>query len=123
MCSLLIEMINLVLDLEVVGVVLDVVVVCEMIKVFNLDVLMLDFYMLKMDGMVFFDCLMCLCFMFVVMVFFYIEVGLEIILKVFELGVVDFIGKLCVDGVKYMEEYVDELIEKICVVKGVCLCY
>lgn len=37
--------------IDVVGVVLNLFVVCEMIKVFNLDVLMFDIEMLCMDGL------------------------------------------------------------------------
>lgn len=118
MRSLLTEMINSAPDLEVVGAAPDAAVAREMIKALNPDVLTLDFHMPKMDGMAFLDRLMRLRPMPVVMVSSYTEAGSEITLKALELGAVDFIGKPRADGAKYMEEYADELIEKIRAAKG-----
>lgn len=90
----MIEIINSYSDMEMVAIVFDLLVVCDLIKKFNFDVLMLDVEMLWMDGLDFFEKLMCLCLMFVVMVFFLIGKGLEVMLCVLELGAIDFVIKL-----------------------------
>lgn len=118
MRGLLAEMINAAPDLEVVGAAPDAVVAREMIKALNPDVLTLDFHMPKMDGMEFLDRLMRLRPMPVVMVSSFTEAGSETTLKALELGAVDFIGKPRADGAKRMEDYAEELIEKIRAAKG-----
>ena len=118
MRGLLTEMIDAAPDLEVVGAAPDAVVAREMIKALNPDVLTLDFHMPKMDGMEFLDRLMRLRPMPVVMVSSFTEAGSETTLKALELGAVDFIGKPRADGAKRMEDYAEELIEKIRAAKG-----
>src|SRR5512145_276418 len=113
MRSVLAEMINATPDLEVVGMAPDAVVAREMIKALNPDVLTLDFNMPKMDGVEFLDRLMRLRPMPVVMVSSFTEAGSETTLKALELGAVDFIGKPRADGSKRMEDYAEELTEKI----------
>lgn len=113
MRGLLTEMINSAPDLEVVGAAPDAVVAREMIKALNPDVLTLDVHMPKMGGIEFLDRLMRLRPMPVVMVSSFTEAGSETTLKALELGAVDFIGKPRADGGKGMEDYAEELSEKI----------
>jgi two-component system chemotaxis response regulator CheB len=118
MRGLLSEMINSAPDMEVVGAAQDASVAREMIKALNPDVLTLDVQMPKMDGLEFLDRLMRLRPMPVVMVSAYTEAGSETTLKALELGAIDFIGKPRADGVKTMEDYAEELVEKLRAAKG-----
>jgi two-component system chemotaxis response regulator CheB len=118
MRGLLTEMINSAPDVEVVGAAPDAVIAREMIKALNPDVLTLDVHMPKMDGLEFLDRLMRLRPMPVVMVSSFTSAGSETTLKALELGAVDFIGKPRADGAKRIEEYAEELIEKIRAAKG-----
>lgn len=118
MRGLLTEMINLAPDVEVVGAAPDAAVAREMIKSLNPDVLTLDVHMPKMDGLEFLDRLMRLRPMPVVMVSSFTEMGSETTLKALELGAVDFIGKPRADGARRMEDYAEELVEKIRAAKG-----
>lgn len=113
MRSLLTEMINSAPDVEVVGAAPDAVIAREMIKTLNPDVLTLDVHMPKMDGLEFLDRLMRLRPMPVVMVSSSTAVGSDTTLKALELGAVDFIGKPRADGARRMEDYAEELLEKI----------
>jgi len=113
MRALLTEMINAIPDLEVVGAAPDAQSARDMIKTLNPDVLTLDVHMPKMDGLEFLDRLMRLRPMPVVMVSSFTEAGSETTLKALELGAVDFIGKPRADGPKRMEEYAEELGDKI----------
>lgn len=118
MRGLLSEMINTAPDMEVVGVAPDASVAREMIKALNPDVLTLDVQMPKMDGLEFLDRLMRLRPMPVVMVSAYTEAGSDTTLKALELGAIDFIGKPRADGIKTMDDYAEELIEKLRAAKG-----
>lgn len=118
MRGLLTEMINSAPDMEVVGAAPDAPAAREMIKVLNPDVLTLDVQMPKMDGLEFLERLMRLRPMPVVMVSAYTEAGSETTLKALELGAVDFIGKPRADGVKTMEDYAEDLIEKLRAARG-----
>lgn len=80
-----------------VGIVFDVYVVKEMVKKFNLDVIMLDIEMFKVDGFMFLDCFMKVKFILVVMILMLIEKGVDVIMLVLELGVIDFIFKFKID--------------------------
>lgn len=113
MRALLTEMINAFPDLEVVGAAPDAQSARDMIKMFNPDVLTLDVHMPKMDGLEFLDRLMRLRPMPVVMVSSFTEAGSDTTLKALELGAVDFIGKPRADGPKRMDEYAEELGDKI----------
>lgn len=118
MRGLLSEMINSASDMEVVGTASDAVIAREMIKALNPDVLTLDVHMPKMDGLEFLDRLMRLRPMPVVMVSSFTEAGSETTLKALELGALDFIGKPRADSAKRMEEYAEELVDKIRAAKG-----
>ena len=113
MRGLLTEIINSAPDVEVVGAAPDAVIAREMIKALNPDVLTLDVHMPKMDGLEFLDRLMRLRPMPVVMVSSFTEAGSETTLKALELGAVDFIGKPRADSGRRIEDYAEELIEKI----------
>ena len=118
MRGLLTEMINSAPDMEVVGAAPDAPAAREMIKALNPDVLTLDVQMPKMDGLEFLDRLMRLRPMPVVMVSAYTEAGSETTLKALELGAIDFIGKPRADGHKTMEDYAEELVEKLRAARG-----
>ncbi|MEN9480283.1 MAG: hypothetical protein RLZZ298_1678 [Pseudomonadota bacterium] len=118
MRSLLTEMISTAADMEVVGSAPDAVVAREMIKSLNPDVLTLDVQMPKMDGLEFLERLMRLRPMPVVMVSAYTQTGSDTTLKALELGAFDFIGKPRADGLKSMEEYAEELVDKLRAAKG-----
>lgn len=118
MRGILTEMINSAPDMEVVGAAPDAVVAREMIKSLNPDVLTLDVQMPKMDGLEFLERLMRLRPMPVVMVSAYTQTGSDTTLKALELGAFDFIGKPRADAPKSMEEYADELVEKLRAAKG-----
>lgn len=118
MRGLLSEMINSSPDLQVVGAAPDAPSARELIKSLNPDVLTLDVHMPKMDGLEFLERLMRLRPMPVVMVSSYTEAGSETTLRALELGAVDFIGKPRAGSGNAMEEYAEELVEKIRAAKG-----
>lgn len=118
MRGLLTEMISQASDMDVVGAAPDAQIAREMIKALSPDVLTLDVQMPKMDGLEFLDRLMRLRPMPVVMVSAYTQAGSDITLKALELGAFDFIGKPRADGVQTMEDYANELVEKLRAAKG-----
>lgn len=118
MRGLLSQMINLAPDMEVVGAAPDAPSAREMIKALNPDVLTLDVQMPKMDGLEFLERLMRLRPMPVVMVSSFTEAGSDTTLRALELGAIDFIGKPRADGGRSVENYAEELVEKIRAAKG-----
>ena len=118
MRGLLSEMINAAPDMQVVGAAPDAQTAREMIKQLNPDVLTLDVHMPKMDGLEFLERLMRLRPMPVVMVSSFTANGSETTLRALELGAVDFIGKPRADSPNSMEQYAEELVEKIRAAKG-----
>lgn len=113
MRGMLSEMINSSPDIEVVGAAPDAPAAREMIKALNPDVLTLDVHMPKMDGLEFLEHLMRLRPMPVVMVSSFTEAGSETTLRALEIGAVDFIGKPRAMNENSLEEYAEELIDKI----------
>ena len=111
--SVLTEIINNEPDMEVVGTAPDPLVAREKIKALNPDVLTLDVEMPKMDGLVFLERLMRLRPMPVVMVSSLTEKSSTITLSALELGAFDFVTKPKIDIRNGMEEYAQELTEKL----------
>lgn len=118
MRKLLTEFINCQPDMEVVGAAPDAPNAREMIKSLNPDVLTLDVAMPKMDGLEFLERLMRLRPMPVVMVSSYTEMGSDTTLKALELGAVEFIGKPRMEPGQSLDDYADELGDKIRAAKG-----
>lgn len=113
MRKLLTEIINGAPDLEVLGAAPDPLAARAMIGALNPDVLTLDVEMPKMDGLEFLARLMRLRPMPVVMVSTLTDKGSEATLRALELGAIDFVGKPKLDIVRGMQDYADEIAEKI----------
>jgi two-component system chemotaxis response regulator CheB len=111
--SLLTEIINKQPDMEVVGTAPDPLVAREKIKSLNPDVLTLDVEMPKMDGLAFLEKLMRLRPMPVVMVSSLTERSSSITLHALELGAFDFVTKPKLDICNGLQEYAEELTDKI----------
>ncbi len=111
--TLLTEIINKQPDMQVVGTAPDPHVAREKIKALNPDVLTLDVEMPKMDGIAFLERLMRLRPMPVVMVSSLTEKSSSITLHALELGAFDFITKPKLDIRNGLQEYAEELIEKL----------
>ncbi len=118
MRKLLTEIINAAPDLEVVGAAPDAATAREMIKVLNPDVLTLDVQMPHMDGLEFLERLMRLRPTPVVMVSAFTRAGSETTLRALELGALDFIAKPRAETAQRLEEYGNELADKIRAAKG-----
>jgi two-component system, chemotaxis family, protein-glutamate methylesterase/glutaminase len=99
--------------IEVVGAAADPLIARDKIKQLNPDVLTLDVEMPNMDGISFLGNLMRLRPMPVVMVSTLTEDGAEITLDALELGAIDFITKPKIDFSNSIQEYAEELIEKV----------
>lgn len=111
--SVLKEIINGQPDMEVVGAAPDPIVAREMIKELNPDVLTLDVEMPKMDGLDFLGKLMRLRPMPVVMVSTLTEKDSDVTLRALELGAIDFTTKPKIDVVRGMNDYADDIADKI----------
>jgi len=111
--QLLTDIINSKADMRVVGAAPDPIVAREMIKARNPDVLTLDIEMPKMDGLDFLEKLMRLRPTPVVMISSLTDRGSEITLRALELGAVDFITKPKIDISRGLQQYTDDIAEKI----------
>ena len=111
--SILREIINSYPDMETVGAASNPYQAREMIKQLNPDVLTLDVEMPGMDGLTFLEKVMRLRPMPVLMISSLTERGSDAALRSLELGAVDFIAKPKVGIVDGMQEYADEIAEKI----------
>ena len=111
--SLLTEMLGSAPDIEVAGVAADAHAAREKIKRLNPDVLTLDVEMPRMDGITFLRNLMRLRPMPVVMVSSLTERGADVTLDALTLGAVDYLPKPKIDLAATLQDYRDELIEKI----------
>jgi two-component system chemotaxis response regulator CheB len=100
-------------SIEVVGVAGDAHVAREKIKALNPDVLTLDVEMPKMDGITFLRNLMRLRPMPVVMVSSLTERGADVTLDALAIGAVDYLSKPKIDLAATLEDYGQDLIEKI----------
>ena len=111
--SLLSEMLGSAPGIEVVGVAADAHAAREKIKRLNPDVLTLDVEMPKMDGVTFLRNLMRLRPMPVVMVSSLTERGADVTLDALSLGAVDYLPKPKIDLAATLQDYRNELVEKI----------
>lgn len=100
-------------DLQVVGVAPYPLVAREMIKALNPDVITLDVEMPSMDGLEFLEKLMLLRPMPVVMISTLTEKGSDITFRALELDAVDFVSKPKLDISRSLQEYSDEIADKI----------
>jgi len=111
--KLLTEIINSQPDMQAVGAAPDPLVAREMIRELNPDVLTLDVEMPKMDGLDFLERLMRLRPMPVVMVSTLTDKGSEATLRALELGAVDYVSKPKIDIAHGIQEYAEEIADKI----------
>lgn len=111
--KLLTEILNSDRDIEVVDTAADPYIAREKIKKLNPDVLTLDVEMPKMDGITFLRNLMRLRPMPVIMVSTLTEKGANVTLQALELGAIDYVSKPRADVSHAMQEYAEELIEKV----------
>ncbi len=100
-------------DIEVVGTAADPYIARNKIKQLNPDVLTLDVEMPRMDGLAFLANLMRLRPMPVVMVSALTEAGADVTLQALEYGAVDYIFKPKLDVADTLQNYADQIIEKI----------
>lgn len=113
MRALLTEIIDGAPDLEVVGAAPDPIAAREMIKALNPDVLTLDIEMPRMNGLEFLDRLMRLRPMPVIMISVLTRAGSEAALRALELGAVDFVAKPTAESVSMLEDYAEDIRDKI----------
>ncbi len=99
--------------IEVVGTASDPLIAREKIKQLAPDVLTLDIEMPKMDGITFLKNLMRLRPMPVIMISTLTEAGADVTLDALEIGAIDFIPKPKVDVAERIQEYADDIINKI----------
>lgn len=111
--QMLSEMLNAAVGIEVVGTASDPIIARERIKALDPDVLTLDVEMPRMDGLTFLRNLMRLRPMPVVMVSSLTESGAQVTLDALELGAVDFVTKPKIDLSHTLQDYADELVEKV----------
>ncbi len=115
--KMLTEIINSQADMEVIGTAPDPLIAREMIREMNPDVLTLDVEMPKMDGLDFLEKLMRLRPMPVLMISTLTDKGSEITFRALELGAVDFIAKPKIDLVSGLQEYSDQIANKLRIAK------
>ena len=111
--QLLTEILNQAPGIEVVGTASDPYVAREKIKKLNPDVLTLDVEMPRMDGITFLGNLMRLRPMPVVMVSSLTEQGADVTLRALENGAVDYVSKPKLDVAHGLQEYSEEIVEKV----------
>ncbi|GJL75911.1 MAG TPA: chemotaxis response regulator protein-glutamate methylesterase [Nitrosomonas nitrosa] len=115
--KILTEIINSQADMEVIGTAPDPLIAREMIREMNPDVLTLDVEMPKMDGLDFLEKLMRLRPMPVLMISTLTERGSEVTFRALELGAVDFLAKPKIDIASGLQEYTDQIANKLRVAK------
>lgn len=100
-------------DIEVCCEVCDGIEVIEKVKIEKLDVIIFDIEMFRMNGFDVFKFIMSKYFILVIMVSVFMQEGVEVMIKVFEYGVIDFIFKLLLLILINMCEFRDEIIVKV----------
>ena len=113
MRSMLKDILQQDMSLEVVGTACDPYDAREKIKLLNPDVLTLDVEMPKMDGIQFLKNLMKLHPMPVVMISTLTTQGAHTTLDALSLGAIDFISKPGSDSVNSLEDYSEDIIRKV----------
>jgi two-component system chemotaxis response regulator CheB len=111
--KILTEILNSSPEIEVVGAAADPLIARDMIKQLHPDVLTLDIEMPHMDGITFLRNLMRLRPTPVVMISTLTEKGAEVTLEALTLGAVDFIAKPKVDVANTLNNYADDIINKV----------
>lgn len=111
--KILTEILNSSPEIEVVGAAADPLIARDMIKQLHPDVLTLDIEMPHMDGITFLRNLMRLRPTPVVMISTLTEKGAEVTLEALTLGAVDFIAKPKVDVASTLNNYADDIINKV----------
>lgn len=99
--------------IEVIATAIDPYIAANKIKKFNPDVLTLDVEMPRMDGITFLSRLMIAHPLPVIMVSSFTDAGARVTIKAMQLGAVDFILKPVITSNTAMDDFSDELIEKI----------
>ncbi len=100
-------------DIEVVGTAPDPFIARDKIKQLKPDVITLDVEMPKMDGVTFLRNLMRLHPLPVVMISSLTEQGADITFDALEAGAIDFVAKPKIDVKDGLQEYTEEIIEKV----------
>lgn len=117
--KLLTELLEADPGIEVIGTAPDPYIARDKIKRLNPDVITLDVEMPRMDGITFLRNIMRLRPMPVVMVSSLTEKGADITLQALEIGAIDFVSKPKLDVAKGLEEYGEEIREKVKTAAGV----
>lgn len=117
--SLLSEIINKALGMELVGAAPDAFVARDMVNQFRPDVITLDVEMPRMDGLSFLEKLMAARPTPVVMISTLTEEGADATLRALELGAVDFLPKPKIGVAEGIREYSELIIEKIIIASKV----
>lgn len=99
--------------IEVVGTAPDPLIARDKIKQLSPDVLTLDIEMPKMDGITFLKNLMRLRPMPVIMISTLTDAGADVTLEALEIGAIDFVSKPKVDVVEQLQNYTDDIINKV----------
>ncbi len=107
------QILNADADIEVIGTAQDPYDAREKIKKLKPDVLTLDVEMPKMDGITFLSNLMRLHPLPVVMVSTLTEKGADVTFEALELGAVDFVSKPKIDVSEGLQEYAEEICNKV----------
>lgn len=105
--------------IEVVGTALDPYIAVNKIKQLNPDVLTLDIEMPRMDGLTFLRKLMIANPMPVIMVSAFTDKGAVQTIKALEYGAVDFILKPNFDSTNGLEQFAQELRDKVIIASGI----
>lgn len=111
--KLLTEMLSADPDIDVVGTAPDPYVARDKIKALNPDVVTLDIEMPRMDGLTFLSNLMRLRPTPVVMISTLTQKGAKTSLEALHIGAVDYVSKPQADVVENLQQYREEIIEKV----------
>ncbi len=111
--KILTEILNSDKEIEVVGTALDPLIARDKIKQLKPDVITLDVEMPRMDGVTFLRNLMRLHPLPVVMISSLTEKGADITFDALEAGAIDFVAKPKIDVKDGLQEYTEEIVEKV----------